>query len=312
MTASVEPIPLLPPQNTFFNAPFNDQPHQDEVALAGVGYDALSTELGGAAEAPCALRRATASLGAYSITKRKRYKRSQAPLVDAGDISTFRFDPKTTWHNIRMVSSALINAGAIPIMVGGDHSLTYPVITAFAEKYRNLRLIHIDAHCDATDPQDWSCTFNHGTYIRNIIEDGLIPGPRIHQIGIRDYQWRDSGGTYLQEKACNLCTAEEFGLHGTQPLLEKLKDSPQEPTYITFDMDSVDPAFAPGVAEHMPGGLSSREVIALVRALFTSGLRIVGADLVELVPHRDPHGYTTALASNVLGQMVDGLFDTMV
>jgi arginase family enzyme len=228
-------------------------------------------------------------------------------LVDLGDVEVNRFDPHSSFEPVRQIVQEAAEVGAIPLCIGGDHSLTYAALTAVAKVHDGLRLIQIDAHHDATNPAQWNCRYNHGTFVRNLIEDGVLAGPDVLQLAVRDFQWTDSGAHFLAEHEAYCRAMSQIDDHGLDDMLTMIRAEADRPTYITFDIDSVDPAYAPGTGEHMPGGLSAREAAALVRSLFDGSIRIVGADLVEVAPGLDPTGRTVALAANLLGLMADGL-----
>jgi agmatinase len=292
--------------DTFFGMPpdgLGDRP----VALLGVPFDALSTERRGSSEAPGALRRASHSVGQYSASDDRTYDRRADLGVDLGDLRLNRFDPTAACAPIHDAASAIHHARTIPILIGGDHSLTYPAFSAAAEHHSHLRLVQIDAHFDATDPAQWRCAYNHGTFVRNLIVDRRLAGQDVFQVGLRDYQWRDSGAKFLAEQGACRFSMDRLEREGPDAFVALLADKPDQPTYLTFDIDSVDPAFAPGTGEHMVGGLTAAQALAIVRRLFEASINIVAADLVEVVPALDPTGRTVALAANVLGRMVDGL-----
>ncbi|MEX0654844.1 MAG: arginase family protein [Phycisphaeraceae bacterium] len=294
---------------TFFNAPAVDAPLPGKVAFVGVPFDALSTERGGSADAPAALRRASHHVGRYRVSTGDVIDWGEC-CVDLGDVAVNRFDVTSSFEPVRQAVAACLAGGATPLLVGGDHSLTYPAVTAAAHAHADLRLVQIDAHHDATDPRHWRCRYNHGTFVRNLIADGRLTGPGVVQIGIRDFQWHESGALFLREHDVRIHPMHAIDRHGFDPLLAELRAAPRQPTYVTFDIDSLDPAFAPGTGEHMCGGFSSREALRLVRELFDGSLNIVAADLVEVVPTLDPTGRTAALASQLLALMADGLAAT--
>ncbi|MEX0885225.1 MAG: arginase family protein [Phycisphaeraceae bacterium] len=295
---------------TFLNAPASDAPAAGKVAFVGVPFDALSTERGGSADAPAALRLASHGVGRYRVSTGEVVAWRER-CVDLGDVTVNRFDPASSFEPVVDVVERCLAAEAVPLLVGGDHSLTYPAVTAAAQRHADLRLVQIDAHHDATDPARWRCRYNHGTFVRNLIDDGRLTGPRVFQLGIRDFQWHESGALFLRERAARVFPMHEIDRQGFArvfaELLTELREAPRQPTYVTFDIDSLDPAFAPGTGEHMGGGLSSREALHLVRELFDGSIHIVAADLVEVVPVLDPTGRTLALASQLLAQMAAGL-----
>lgn len=300
-----------PGEPTFFALPHTRSLRPGQVGIVGVPVDALVTERHGAAEAPDVLRRRSARTGGYSVRDGAMRKRRSAG-VDLGnlpvDAST---PPDELFDAVRRTVSAICSAGALPLMVGGDHSVTYPAVTALAEKHGPLRIIQIDAHVDATDPAEWDCRWNHGTWMRNLIEDGAVEGPDVLQVGVRDFQYSESGPSFAAGHGVVTVTPEQYAAEGPEAILNGLHHAGERTVYVTLDIDAVDPAFAPGTGEPMPGGLTSREVLGLVRAIFGSGLSVAGADLVEVVPAWDCAEMTAALATNLLAEMTDGLAEGM-
>ncbi|MFP3937737.1 MAG: arginase family protein [Phycisphaerae bacterium] len=296
-----------PGEPTFFTAPHAQSLRPGQVGLIGAPVDALVTERRGAADAPDVLRRRSVHTGSYSVSDRSLRKR-RSGCVDVGNL---RVDSATSagelFEAVSRAVSTVVSAKAVPLLVGGDHSITYPAVTALAETHGTLRVVQIDAHVDATDPSEWNCRWNHGTWLRNLIEDGAVKGEDVTQIGVRDFQYSESGPTFAAEHGVTMFTPEHYAARGAQAIINDLLKASDRPVYVTLDMDAVDPAFAPGTGEPMPGGLTSREVLGLVRSVFESDLNIVGADLVEVVPVWDCAEITIALATNLLARMTDGL-----
>ena len=294
------------PDTTFFSSPAAEQPQRGKVALIGVPFDGLSTERSGSADAPGALRRASNGIGRYRVSTAKAID-WPACCVDLGDVAINRFEPSSSFEPVHQAVQACLAVGAMPLLVGGDHGLTYPAVTAAAQSHAGLRLVQVDAHHDATDPVLWHCRYNHGTFVRNLITDGMLTGSRIYQVGVRDFQWHESGAAFLRDHATHIFSMDRIDQHGFEPLLSALRSEPDEPVWLSVDIDSLDPAYAPGTGEHMCGGLSSREAMGLLRELFDGSLNIVAADLVEVAPQFDISGRTVSLASQMLALMVDGL-----
>lgn len=292
--------------STFFDAPRAAAPPPGKAALIGVPFDALSTERRGSAEGPAALRAATTQIGSYRVSAGRTIDWA-ARAVDLGDAAVNRFEPSSGFEPVREAVAGALDAGARPICVGGDHSLSYAAVTAAAAAHPGLRLVQIDAHHDATDPAQWRCRYNHGTFVRNLIDDHALAGDAVIQIGVRDFQWRDSGARFLHERGARCFSMAAIDREGLGPALDAIRAEPDRPTYLTFDIDSLDPAYAPGTGEHMTAGLTAREATRLVRELFDGAIHLVAADLVELAPAFDATGRTTALAAHLLALMTDGL-----
>ena len=275
--------------------------------MLGVPSDSLITESPGASEGPDAIRQASQHTGSYSVSDQKLSDRRNSRLADIGNVQTNRADPEETLSFTYHTVCSILEIGAAPVVVGGDHSLTYGCVKAAAEHYPDVCLLHIDAHYDATDPSEYGCRINHGTYVRNLIQDNIIGGSQIIQIGMRDYQWSASAYNFISSNAVWTLPIREFENEGAKPFFNKLNELKNIPLYISLDIDSVEPAFAPGAGEDMPGGFYSREILAIIKRIFAGQHKIIGCDLVEVNPLRDSRGITCSLAAELLGLMVDGL-----
>jgi agmatinase len=190
------------------------------------------------------------------------------------------------------------NAGARIISVGGDHSVILPDLRAVHKKYGEITLIHFDAHTDTGD-EAWGEKYHHGTPIRRAIEEGLLQGPKIYQIGIRGPLSSETQDDYIKTQGINTLDIDTFqDKQKRSHFFNQLKAAAgNKPCYLTFDVDGVDPAYAPGTGTPVVGGLTSLEALQSVRSL--SGLNIVGANIVEISPPYD-HADLTALLGAAL------------
>ena len=210
---------------------------------------------------------------------------------DAGDLA---IEEKNAFPAIEAGVAALLDQGKRPLSLGGDHSITYPIVKAFAPQYPDLTIFHFDAHSDLYDEVEGN-RLSHACPFARIMEAGLAK--RLVQVGIRTMN------RHQREQA------ERFGVEVVEmrrlPAYERLKAA--GPVYITFDMDVLDPAFAPGISHREPGGMSVREAIAHLHAIDGE---IVGADLVEYNPVQDVAGVTATVAAKIvkeiLGKMIAG------
>ncbi len=306
------PIPGLtkPEGESFFNLHTDTRPRPGAPALLGVPCDTLITELPGAAEGPAALREASKGVGHYKVSENRNLDQERKKAVDLGNIKPHRLDPEQSLTRVCQTVGRILDAKAFPLLIGGDHSLTYGSVKAMAKRFPEVRLLHIDAHYDTTDPAEHGCRINHGTYIRNLIEEKIVPGYQVLQIGMRDFQWSASGREFAARQEVWMLPMRDFQNSGSRPLFEKIKAAEGSPVYISLDIDSVDPAFAPGAGEHMPGGFYSREIISVMEELFAGDFPVIGGDLVEVNPVRDLDGRTCSLAAELLAIMMDGLIKT--
>ncbi|MBV9054388.1 MAG: arginase family protein, partial [Hyphomicrobiales bacterium] len=217
-----------------------------------------------------------------------------------GDIPfSSRFDLEKSHADIFRHARILVDAGVKPVSVGGDHSMTLPLLQAVA-KTGPVGLIHIDAHCDTSGAFE-GCKFHHGGPFRRAVLDGALDPRRTVQIGIRgssEYLWE-----FSYESGMTVIHAEEIDTLGTESIVKRARAVIGEgPTYLTFDIDSLDPAFAPGTGTPEVGGLSTREAMALLRGL--KGVNFVGADLVEVAPQYDATTNTAQAGAQMLFEIL--------
>ena len=262
-----------------------------DLAVIGVPFDEKSSYLRGAAKGPAAIRAASTEAMINPCTELGVDLALDTVLVDLGDISIkggfFRLAARLEEKIIE-----IINAKAVPFVLGGDHSISYPVVKAFAKKIKPLDILHFDAHPDMYDEYNGDL-YSHACPFARILEEGLAR--HIVQVGIR-------AANPAQRKK-----AEKFGVKWIEmkDLLEKTSLEFSNPLYISFDIDALDPAFAPGVSHCEPGGLSTRQVINMIHKL---NAEIVGMDVVEVNPDKDISGITASaavkIAMEVMGKVV--------
>ncbi|MTJ05183.1 MAG: agmatinase [Sediminimonas qiaohouensis] len=223
-------------------------------------------------------------------------------VADIGDVPINTFDLKSSVGIIEAHYDQILSAGAIPLTLGGDHTLTWPILKAVSKVHGPVALIHVDAHADINEAM-FGEKVAHGCPFRRAWEDGCLDNDRVFQIGLRgtgysrdDFDWsRTQGWTVVQ--------AEECWYRSMAPLMQQVRDTVQDmPVYISFDIDSLDPAFAPGTGTVEPGGLSTWQALEIVRGC--AGLNIVGCDLVEVSPPYDASGNTALIAANLLYEML--------
>jgi agmatinase len=259
--------------------------------LLGIPFDAYSSYLRGSGDAPPKIREALLCEAWNSWTETGVDLGVDGSYEDVGDLE---FSEKNATAAIEARVSELMAEGKRPFLLGGDHSITYPIAKAFAKRYPELTIFHFDAHPDLYDDFDGN-RLSHACPFARIMEAGLAK--RLVQVGIRTMV------RHQREQA------DRFGVEVVEmralPAYEKLRSA--GPVYVTFDMDVLDPAFAPGVSHREPGGMSVREAIAHLHAIEGE---IVGADVVEFNPVRDVSGMTATVAAKVvkeiLGKMIVG------
>ena len=264
--------------------------------LLGIPFDTYSSYLRGAGQAPPKIREALHCAASNDWTELGVNLSAAGVCADAGDLeltepAAGKPDPFAT---IEAGVAALLEQSKRPVSLGGDHSITYPIVKAFARYYRELTIFHFDAHPDLYDEFEGN-RLSHACPFARIMEAGLAK--RLVQVGIRTMV----GHQREQAKRFGVEVVEMRAL----PAYDKLKAT--GPVYISFDLDVLDPAFAPGVSHREPGGMSVREAVAHLHAIEGD---IVGADVVEYNPLQDVAGLTAAVAAKILkeilGKMIAG------
>ena len=290
--------------STFLDARFYpgalDQPGLGglDVALIGVPMDLGVTNRPGARFGPRAVR-GVERIGPYHHVH-KFVPLAAAKVGDVGDVPfRSRYSLETSIEDIEGAFTRVVGAGTAPLAVGGDHSITFPILKAVGAK-RPVGLIHIDAHCDTGGPFE-GAKFHHGGPFRQAVLAGVLDPDRSIQIGIR------GGAEYLWEfsyvSGMTVVHAEEFARAGVAKTIKQIREVVGTgPTYISFDIDSLDPAFAPGTGTPEIGGLTTREAMELVRGC--AGLNIVGGDVVEVAPQYDATTNTAQAAAQMLFEIL--------
>jgi guanidinopropionase len=279
---------------TFLGLPYATSTTDLDIALVGVPMDLGVSNRPGARFGPRAVR-TIERIGPYHPTMRAVPK-SRVRAADVGDVPfRSRYSLEQSLEDIERYFLALKTQGVRPLSVGGDHSITYPILKALGRE-APLGLVHIDAHCDTMGAYDGS-KFHHGGPFRLAVLDGVLDPERTIQIGIRGSSnmfWEfshDSGMTVIY--------MEDFMRMGVAAVIEKARDVVgDQPIYISVDVDGFDPAYAPGTGTPEAGGLEAREGLALLRGL--QGLTVAGADVVEVAPEYDPTTNTSQLAAQIL------------
>jgi agmatinase len=253
--------------------------------LLGIPFDAYCSYLRGAGDAPPKIREALRCDASNSWTEKGVDLGVAGVYEDAGDLA---FADEGAFAAIEAAVGALLDQGKRPVSLGGDHSITFPIVKAVAQRYRELTIFHFDAHPDLYEEFEGN-RLSHACPFARIMEAGLAK--RLVQVGIRTLN------RHQREQAARF-GVEVVEMRGL-PAYEKLKAA--GPAYITFDMDALDPAFAPGVSHREPGGMSVREAIAHLHAIEGE---IVGADLVEYNPVQDVAGMTGTVAAKILKEIL--------
>lgn len=287
--------PLLSPRfgdiPTFARLPHTRDLKNVDIAVIGVPFDGGTTYRPGSRFGPRAIRIASCmNRNVHPIHEVNLYEKFS--VVDYGDINCNPLNLKKTYAAIEEEYATVLKAGALPIAIGGDHSILLPILRSMKKKHKRFGLIQFDAHTDTAD-QAWGEQYHHGTPVRRLIEEKVLRGSDVYQIGIRGPLTSADQMDWDKKQGISHLTIEDFHERGMKSLLEKMDRS--IPYYLSFDIDGVDPAFAPGTGTPVVGGLTSYEAMSCVRKL--RGLQFIGFDMVEVSPVYDHAEITTLLAA---------------
>jgi agmatinase len=257
-----------------------------ELAVIGVPFDEKSSYLRGAAAGPDAIRASSTGKARNPETELGIDLERDTVMVDLGDVDTSG-DVDKTFGEIESAVAAVLKKRARPIILGGDHSISYPVVKAMARAYRALDILHFDAHPDLYEDL-YGDRLSHACPFARIMQDGLAKS--LVQVGVRAATAGQRANA--RRHAVRMVEMKDFR--------EGLVLSFNNPLYISFDLDALDPAFAPGVSHQEAGGLTTRQAVDLIHSLKA---RIVGLDVVELNPSRDPSGITASAAVKIVKEV---------
>ena len=270
-----------------------------DIALVGVPLDLGATYRSGARQGPSAVREASRLIRQVNpTTKVAPYRLCN--IGDVGDAPTHPLSIERSVDLIQAFYERIQAVGAAPISIGGDHTVPLPVLRAIA-KQRPMGLIQIDSHADTFD-EFMGTKCNHATFARRAIEEGLLDPKRIVQIGLRGTRYGDDDINYGYGAGIRMIPMDEYEEMGRAAVIAEIKRVVGEgPTYITIDIDGLDPKDAPGTGVPEPGGIMMRDAQMMLRAM--TGMDIAGADICEVVPSLDPTGITCINAANLMFEL---------
>jgi len=282
--------------STFMRLPMVADPRETDIAIFGVPWDGGTTNRPGPRHGPRQVREMSSMIRRFhGVTRVSPFQLCR--VADLGDSPTNPIDLLRALETIGTFARSIVDAGATPLAIGGDHLCSLPLLRAFTEK-APLALVHFDAHLDMADTYFDGLKYTHGTPFRRAFEEGLLDPKRTVQIGIRGSTYDNDQEDWVVEQGARVIRIEEVDELGTQGVLSEIhRVVGQFPAYLSFDVDSIDPAFAPGTGTPEFGGLLPREVNSLLRGL--KGINLVGADVVEVSPPFDSSGGTAFVAANV-------------
>ena len=292
---------------TFMRTPHITDFNELDIALLGIPYDGAIEARSGAKQGPRQIRDMSSMMRKiHHVTRINPY--SLCRVGDVGDVHFSKiFDIESSHADIKKFIEKLHHYSVIPISVGGDHSITLPIMRAIARE-TPVGLIHIDAHTDCCD-EEMNSKYSHGTPFRRAIEEGLLDPSRTIQIGIRGAANSEECWEFGKEYGIRIVYIEEFSKIGIEKVIDEArKIVGDQKTYISFDIDGIDPAFAPGTGTPEIGGILPIEAQSLIRGL--RGLNLIGADIVEVSPPFDPFGNTALIAATIMYEILCIIADT--
>ncbi|XP_064534738.1 guanidino acid hydrolase, mitochondrial [Pseudopipra pipra] len=272
-----------------------------DAAFVGVPLDTGTSNRPGARFGPRQIRAESAMVRRYNGST------GAAPfdslrVADIGDVNVNLYNLPDSCRLIRESYQEIVASGCVPLTLGGDHTITYPILQALAAKHGPVGLVHVDAHTDTGDTALGEKIY-HGTPFRRCVEERLLDCSRVVQIGIRGSSYDPDPYEYSRQQGFRVVPAEECWMKSLEPLMGEVRAQVGDrPVYISFDIDGLDPAYAPGTGTPEIAGLTPAQALEIIRGC--KGLNIVGCDLVEVAPMYDISGNTALLGANLLFEML--------
>lgn len=291
---------------TFQRLPHAGHPEGNDFAVYGIPFDTATSYKPGCRFGPAAIREASSILKSYnSVLDVDIFEHLDG--VDCGDIDIVPGYTEDSFERIRNGLASCMNSGVIPIIMGGDHSITLPVLRAVSQKYGPVALVHFDAHSD-TGSDYFGRPYNHGTTFYWAMEEGLVLPRQSTQIGIRGPLYARESLKYARSKGLGLISGWELHDIGVQKAVKRVREriEPGVPVYVSFDIDFLDAAYAPGTGTPEIGGFSTHEALQLVLGI-CPGLHLVGMDMVEVLPESDHASITSYAAAGIMHAFISVL-----
>ena len=287
--------------STFMRVPYVQDPLTLDIAMVGVPFDSAVTNRPGARHGPREVRNQS------SLIRRVHHVSKVNPfeLCNIGDIGDTLVNPVNLINSLEMIEEfyqPLAEVGVVPLSCGGDHLITLPIFRAIA-KDRPVGMVHFDAHTDTADEAYNGEKYHHGTPFRRAVEEGLLDPKRTIQIGIRGSMSEGDYYNFSYESGMRVVHIEEFFKLGVDKVIREARRVIGDgPTYISFDVDGLDPAYAPGTGTPEVGGYTTYDAQKMLRGL--SGCNLIGGDVVEISPPLDPSGNTALVGATIMFEIL--------
>jgi len=272
-----------------------------DACFVGVPLDIGTSNRSGARFGPRQIRAESCLVRPYNMATRAAPFDSLS-VADVGDVAINTFDLKKSVGLIEAAYDGLLAHGCRPLTLGGDHTIALPILRALRKKHGPVGLVHVDAHADINEHM-FGEAIAHGTPFRRAVEEGLLEGRRVAQIGLRGSGYAAEDFDWPRAQGFRVVQAEECWHRSLSPLMAEVREQlGAGPVYLSFDIDGLDPAFAPGTGTPEIGGLTTIQALEIIRGC--RGLDVVGCDLVEVAPPYDLSGNTALTAANLLFEML--------
>ena len=272
-----------------------------DAAFVGVPFDIGTSNRSGARFGPRQIRAESCLIRPYNMATRAAPFDSLS-IADIGDVAINTFDLQKSIGIIEDAYDEILSHGCKPLTLGGDHTIALPILRAMHRKHGPLGLVHVDAHADVNDSM-FGEKIAHGTPFRRCVDEGLLDGKRVVQIGLRATGYAADDFDWPRRQGFRVVQAEECWHRSLTPLMAEVREQVGGgPVYISFDIDGLDPSYAGGTGTPEIAGLTTPQAIEIIRGC--RGLDIIGGDLVEVSPPYDPSGNTALTAANLLFEML--------
>ena len=286
---------------TMMRLPSKDNAEGLDVCFVGVPFDIGTSNRPGARFGPRQIRAESALIRPYNMATRAAPFDSLS-VADIGDVAINTFNMQKSLEIIEAAFDQVLGHNCKPLTLGGDHTIVLPILRAMKKKYGAVGLIHVDAHADVNDTM-FNEKIAHGTPFRRAVEEELLDPGRVVQVGLRATGYAADDFDWPRSRGFRIVPVEECWHKSLTPLMAEVREQlGRGPVYVSFDIDSLDPAFAPGTGTPEIGGLTVIQAIEILRGC--RGLNIIGGDLVEVSPPYDSSGNTALVAANLLYELL--------
>ncbi|MDB5779540.1 MAG: agmatinase [Polaromonas sp.] len=281
--------------------PMRSEAHGLNAGFIGVPLDIGTSHRPGTRFGPRQIRAESSLIRPYNMaTGAAPFDALQ--VADLGDVAINTYNLEKSIGIIEQHYRPVIDTGCIPLTLGGDHTIVLPILRALARRHGPVALVHVDAHADVNDDM-FGERIAHGTPFRRAVEEGLLQGSKVWQIGLRGTGYGMDDFDWPRQQGFTVVPAHEVWYQSLAPLMAQVRESiGQAPCYLSFDIDGIDPSFAGGTGTPEIGGLTVPQALEIIRGC--RGLNLVGADLVEVSPPYDTSGNTALLGANLLYEML--------